>query len=63
MSKRNRGFASMDPEYVKKIASMGGKAAHKSGRAHEWNAEEAAEAGRLGGKRITKAELKKRAIA
>jgi uncharacterized protein len=44
-----RGFASMDPEKQREIASMGGKAAHDSGNAHEFTPEEAREAGRKGG--------------
>lgn len=44
-----RGFASMDPQKQKQIASKGGKAAHKKGTAHEWDAEEAREAGKKGG--------------
>ena len=40
-----RGFGSMDPEKQKKIASLGGKAAHKEGRAHEYMAR----IGKLGG--------------
>jgi len=47
----NRGFASMDPEKQREIASKGGKASHKSGKAHEWNSQEAKEAGRKGGSR------------
>jgi general stress protein YciG len=43
-----RGFASMDQERVREIASMGGRAAHRSGHAHEWNSREARRAGRLG---------------
>jgi general stress protein YciG len=35
----NRGFASMDPEKQREIASEGGKAAHASGNAHEFNSE------------------------
>jgi general stress protein YciG len=46
---RGRGFASMDPQRVSEIASMGGKAAHAQGVAHEWTADEAREAGRKGG--------------
>ena len=34
---RKKGFAVMSPERQKEIASMGGKAAHQSGRAHKWN--------------------------
>src|SRR5215218_2472059 len=45
----NRGFASMDPERQREIASEGGKAAHESGNAHEFTSEEAREAGRKGG--------------
>lgn len=44
-----RGFASMDPEKQREIASKGGKAAHQSGNAHEFDSEEAREAGRKGG--------------
>lgn len=44
-----RGFASMDPIKQRQIASKGGKAAHRKGTAHEWDAEEAREAGRKGG--------------
>ena len=49
MGKQHRGFASMDREKQRSIASKGGKAAHAKGRAHEWTAEEAREAGRKGG--------------
>ena len=45
----NRGFASMDPDKQREIASEGGKAAHESGNAHEFTSEEAREAGRKGG--------------
>ena len=44
-----RGFGSMDPEQQKEIASKGGKAAHESGNANEFDSEEAREAGRKGG--------------
>ncbi|HSW19551.1 MAG TPA: KGG domain-containing protein [Ramlibacter sp.] len=44
-----RGFASMDPEKQREIASEGGKAAHESGKAHEFTSEEARDAGRKGG--------------
>ncbi|MFO0574001.1 MAG: KGG domain-containing protein [Polyangia bacterium] len=46
---RGRGFAGMDEERQREIASMGGKAAHQSGHAHEFTPEEAREAGRKGG--------------
>ncbi len=44
-----RGFASMDEERQRAIASQGGRAAHASGNAHEFTSEEAREAGRKGG--------------
>lgn len=45
-----RGFASMDIDLQRQIASKGGKAAHAQGRGHEFTREEARAAGRLGGK-------------
>jgi general stress protein YciG len=50
----NRGFASMDPEQQRLIASKGGKAAHQLGVAHEFNSEEAREAGRKGGEAVSR---------
>lgn len=47
--KAKRGFASMDPEKQRAIASKGGRAAHESGGAHKWTREEASEAGKKGG--------------
>ena len=44
-----RGFASMDEDKQREIASQGGKAAHEKGTAHEFTSEEAREAGRKGG--------------
>lgn len=44
-----RGFAGMDEEKQRQIASEGGRAAHQSGNAHEFDSEEAREAGRKGG--------------
>lgn len=41
----NRGFASMDPDEQREIASRGGRAAHASGNAHEFTSEEARRAG------------------
>ena len=43
----NRGFASMDPERQRAIASEGGKAAHEKGTAHEFTSEEARRAGSM----------------
>lgn len=45
-----RGFASMDPERQREIASQGGRAAHEQGTAHEFTPEEARAAGSKGGK-------------
>ena len=47
--KSRRGFAGMDPERQRAIASEGGRAAHQSGNAHQFSSEEAREAGRRGG--------------
>ena len=44
-----RGFAGMDPVRQREIASLGGRAAHRSGHAHEFNSREASVAGRKGG--------------
>ena len=49
MATEDRGFASMDRNKQREIASKGGKAAHQKGTAHEWTSEEAREAGRKGG--------------
>ncbi len=43
----NRGFASMDPEQQREIASEGGRAAHAAGTAHEFTSEEARRAGSM----------------
>jgi general stress protein YciG len=50
--KSRRGFASMDAERRRQVASMGGKAAHACGTAHEFTTEEAREAGRKGGETV-----------
>ena len=41
-----RGFAAMDPQRQRQIASLGGRAAHQSGHAHEFTSEEARAAGK-----------------
>lgn len=41
-----RGFASLNQNRRREIASKGGKVAHAKGTAHEWSSEEAREAGR-----------------
>ncbi|HEY8091679.1 MAG TPA: KGG domain-containing protein [Polyangiaceae bacterium] len=48
-----RGFASMDTDRQRAIASKGGKAAHARGSAHEFTAEEARDAGRKGGAAVS----------
>lgn len=48
--KGKQGFASMDKEKQRMIASRGGKAAQESGRGHRWTPEEAKRAGEKGGK-------------
>ena len=47
--KSRRGFASMNPERQREIASKGGRAAHAKGTAHEWSSDEARQAGQKGG--------------
>ncbi len=44
-----RGFAGMDTQKQKEIASKGGRAAHEKGTAHEFDSNEARVAGRKGG--------------
>jgi len=45
----SKGFASMNPAQQREIASHGGRASHQKGSGHEWNSDEAREAGRKGG--------------
>jgi general stress protein YciG len=52
--KGRRGFASMDIEKQRAIASKGGKAAHQKGTAHEFTPEEARAAGRKGGEAVSR---------
>ncbi|MGF1933064.1 MAG: KGG domain-containing protein [Nostoc sp. ChiQUE02] len=48
-----RGFASMDDDKQREIASKGGQAAHEKGTAHEFTSEEAREAGHKGGEAVS----------
>ena len=48
-TRSRRGFAAMDPERQRQIASEGGRAAHMQGTAHKWTSEESRIAGRKGG--------------
>ncbi|OPZ35905.1 MAG: Stress-induced bacterial acidophilic repeat motif protein [Synergistetes bacterium ADurb.BinA166] len=58
--KKPRGFAAMDPEVQRRIASAGGKSAHRAGTAHHWSKETAAEAGRKGGRAAQERRAAKR---
>lgn len=49
MANSTRGFASMNKEKQREIASKGGKAAHAKGTAHQFTSEEARVAGKKGG--------------
>ncbi|MGL5835186.1 MAG: general stress protein [Waterburya sp.] len=53
LEKRKRGFAAMDEEMQRQIASKGGKAAHEKGTAHEFTSEEARKAGHKGGATVS----------
>ena len=52
--KSNRGFAAMDQNQQREIASKGGRAAHQQGTAHEFSSDEAREAGRKGGMAVSR---------
>ena len=47
-TRRPRGFAAMDPDKQKALASAGGRAAHRHGRAHQFTENEARLAGAKG---------------
>jgi general stress protein YciG len=52
-----RGFASMDKNKQREIASKGGRAAHDKGTAHEFDSQEAASAAKKGHERGTAHEF------
>jgi general stress protein YciG len=52
-SKGKHGFASMDPERAREIRRLGGQAAHRLGKAHQFTPEEAREAGKKGGQALS----------
>src|SRR5437867_3795101 len=56
-SKRRRGFAAMDREKQRNIASKGGRAAHQKGTANQFTADEARAAGRKGGETVSRNRL------
>ena len=58
MEKDKRGFASMDREKQREIASMGGKASQKRGKGHRFTSEEASKAGKKGGRNRWKDQSK-----
>ena len=49
-----RGFAAMEPEIQRELARKGGQAAHQKGMAHQFNADEARIAGRMGGVSVSR---------
>lgn len=49
-----RGFAAMNSDRQREIASMGGKTAHQRGAAHRFTSEEAQKAGRKGGETVSR---------
>ena len=51
--KKKGGFDTMSRKRQREIASMGGKAAHAQGTAHEFDSEEGQAAGRLGGLKVS----------
>ena len=51
---KRRGFAAMDADRQREIASKGGKAAHEKGTAHRFTADEARVAGRKGGEAVSR---------
>lgn len=52
-SSKRRGFAAMNPDVQRSIASRGGRAAHETGKAHEFTSDEARAAGRKGGEKVS----------
>lgn len=61
MPRGTQGFHSMDHEKRRAICVKGGKAAQAKGTAHVWTSEEAAAAGRKGGKRSAELKAAKKA--
>jgi uncharacterized protein len=57
-----RGVAAMSEERRREVASMGGKAAHAASKAHRFTSEEAREAGRKGGQKLSQDREQMRAI-
>jgi general stress protein YciG len=57
--KLRKGFAAMDPQRCREIASLGGRAAHKLGVGHQYTSEEARIAGAKGGRAKQRRRLAK----
>jgi len=53
-TKGKQGLASMDPEKAREIRRLGGQTAHRLGKAHIFTSEEAREAGKKGGRAISR---------
>jgi general stress protein YciG len=51
---KKKGFAALSAERLQEVTSRGGKAAHASGNAHEFTEEEARQAGKKGGAKISR---------
>ena len=49
-----RGFAALPPDKQREIASLGGRAAHAQGTAHSFTPDEAREAGKKGGRLVSR---------
>jgi uncharacterized protein len=53
MIEPKKGFAAMDPEKHREIASKGGQVAHAKGTTRQFTSEEARAAGRKGGEKTS----------
>ncbi|MBI3795464.1 MAG: stress-induced protein [Deltaproteobacteria bacterium] len=53
-TKGKQGLASIDPEKAREIRRLGGQTAHRLGKAHIFTSEEAREAGKKGGRAISR---------
>lgn len=60
--KKLRGFATLDPEKQRQLASLGGKTAHARGRANPFTPDRARDAGRKGGILVSQDAEPRRAI-
>ncbi len=53
-TKKPRGLAALSPERRREIARLGGKAAQQTGKPHRFSSEEARQAGKKGGEKVSK---------